>query len=187
MRTSPTYTGAPWPGFSPTTVVVVNQTAVVIDVFVLVNLQGGGYIERGAGVTGTDMAPTTTTTAPPTTSTTAPPPTYPPTYPPATVPPPSGNSGTGDVRATLTWAGDCDLDLHVVDPSGTEIYFSNPSSSTGGVLDVDDIPSSGDTGTHIENIFWPTGRSTPRVLQRLRPQPRWHRERRVRLHAPRCT
>ena len=61
------------------------------------------------------------------------------------------------MRATLTWAGDCDLDLHVIDPSGTEIYFSNPSSPTGGVLDVDDIPSSGDTGTHIENIFWPTG------------------------------
>ena len=82
VRTSPTYTGAPWPGFSPTTVVVVNQTTVVIDVFVLVNLQGGGYIERGAGATGTDTAPTTTTTAPPTTSTTAPPA----TYPPATAP-----------------------------------------------------------------------------------------------------
>ena len=121
--------------------VVVNQTAVVIDVFVLVNLQGGGFIERGAGATGTDTEPTTTTTAPPTTTTTAPPVTYPPaTAPP---PPPSGNYGTGDVRATVTWSGDCDLDLHVVDPSGTEIYFSNPSSSTV-ASSTWDIPGSGD-------------------------------------------
>jgi hypothetical protein len=153
VRTAPTYTGAPWPGFSPATVVVVNQTTVVIDVFVLVNLTGTGYIERGPGVTGTDSAPTTTTTAPPTTATTSPPA----TYPPATTPPSSGTYGTGDVRATLTWTGDCDLDLHVIDPSGTEIYYSNPTSPTGGQLDVDDIPNSGATGTHIENVFWPTG------------------------------
>jgi hypothetical protein len=156
VRSTPTYTGPQWPGFNPTNVVVVNQTTVVIEVFVLVNLQGGGYIERGPGASGTDTAPTTTTTttAPPTTV--APSTTLPPFNPPVTQPP-GGTYGTGDVRATLTWTGDCDLDLHVVDPSGTEIYYSNPSSPTGGQLDVDDIPSSGDTGTHIENVFWPTG------------------------------
>jgi hypothetical protein len=153
VRSTPVYTGPQWPGFNPANVVVVNQTTVVIDVFVLVNLEGGGVIERGPGATGTDTGPTTTTTAPPTTTTTEPPV----TSPPATAAPPSGSYGTGDVRATLTWTGDCDLDLHVIDPSGTEIYYGNPSSPTGGRLDVDDIPGSGDVGTHIENIYWPTG------------------------------
>ena len=51
--------------------------------------------------------------------------------------------GTGDVQATLLWNGDSDLDLHVTDPSGTDIYYLNKTSSTGGQLDHDDIPACG--------------------------------------------
>jgi hypothetical protein len=139
VSTTPTYTGPQWPGFDPTTIVVVNQTTVVINVFVTTNVNGPGYIDVTPGSNGTATAQTTTTTSPPVTS-------------------PTGQVlGRGDVQATLSWTGDCDLDLHVTDPSGTEIYYGNPTSTTGGQLDVDDIPVAGATGNHIENVFWPTG------------------------------
>jgi len=71
--------------------------------------------------------------------------------------PPRLTLGTGDVQVTLLWADGNDLDLHVIDPSGAEIYFSNPKSPTGGTLDHDDTAGCNSTGTHVENVFWPTG------------------------------
>jgi len=69
---------------------------------------------------------------------------------------------SGDVQATLIWSGDSDMDVHVVEPNGEETYFSVRESSTGGMLDLDDIPACGvETGTHVENIFWPTGQAPP--------------------------
>ncbi len=65
--------------------------------------------------------------------------------------------GSGDVQVTLVWTGGEDLDLHVVDPAGDEIYYGNRRSASGGELDRDQIPSCGDTGTHVENVFWPEG------------------------------
>ena len=75
--------------------------------------------------------------------------------------PPGLNLGTGDVQITLVWADGNDLDLHVIDPSGAEIYFSNPQSPTGGILDHDDTAGCARTGTHVENVFWPTGGAPP--------------------------
>lgn len=65
--------------------------------------------------------------------------------------------GTGDVQATLRWNSLNDLDLHVIDPEGHEIFFRNKSSPTGGLLDVDNNAGCGDNGTErpVENIFWP--------------------------------
>ena len=40
--------------------------------------------------------------------------------------------GTGDVQVTVTWDADSDLDLHVVEPSGEEIFYGHPVSATGG-------------------------------------------------------
>ncbi len=60
--------------------------------------------------------------------------------------------GTGDVQVTLTWNTATDQDLHVIDPSNTEIFFGNPTSPTGGQLDFDD-----QDGFGPENIFWPLG------------------------------
>ena len=65
---------------------------------------------------------------------------------------PTGPLGTGDVQLTLTWQEQVDLDLHVIDPSGEEIYYSHNRSKSGGVLDVDDTHGPGP-----ENIFWPSG------------------------------
>jgi hypothetical protein len=65
--------------------------------------------------------------------------------------------GTGDVQVTLEWTSDSDLDLHVIEPDGTETDYTNPGpSSTGGQLDVDsNIECQNDGG--VENIFWPVG------------------------------
>jgi hypothetical protein len=75
--------------------------------------------------------------------------------------PPGLSLGTGDVQITLVWADGNDLDLHVIDPSGAEIYFSHPKSATGGTLDHDDTAGCATTGTHVENVFWPAGGAPP--------------------------
>jgi hypothetical protein len=66
--------------------------------------------------------------------------------------------GTGDVQVTLTWDPAVDLDLHVVEPSGEEIYYGNTTSESGGQLDRDRLCSSTTIGP--ENIFW-TGSAAP--------------------------
>ena len=52
VRATPTYQGTTWPGWNPASVIVVQQTTVVINTFVIVNLTGPGYIDRPAGTTG---------------------------------------------------------------------------------------------------------------------------------------
>ncbi|MCF8364308.1 MAG: hypothetical protein K9H16_00910 [Bacteroidales bacterium] len=59
-------------------------------------------------------------------------------------------AGSGDVQITLTWNNEADIDLHVFDPDNNEIYWMNPGSPSGGVLDYDDIDGYGP-----ENIYWP--------------------------------
>jgi len=59
-------------------------------------------------------------------------------------------AGYGDVQVTLTWSNEADLDLHVIDPDGEEIFWSHPGSASGGILDYDDIDGYGP-----ENIYWP--------------------------------
>ncbi len=67
-------------------------------------------------------------------------------------------SGTGDVKVTLSFDQDTDLDLHVTEPDGTQIYYDAPQSASGGQLDLDSNPGcSTIDGINIENIFWPTG------------------------------
>lgn len=68
--------------------------------------------------------------------------------------------GTGDVQLTLTWDSTDDLDLHVVDPDGEEIFWNARTSTSGGQLDVDsNAACGGTTTTPVENIFWPSGES----------------------------
>src|ERR1035437_1778338 len=137
-QTTPTYTGSPWPTFNPTTVVVVQPAPVIINIFVLTDDNDGTAFGRPAGSTGTtDVLPSPS---------------------PSLTPPPNLNLGSGDVQITLLWTSDSDLDLHVIDPAGNEIYFSNPSSSTGGRLDHDEVPGCGSAATtHAENVFWAAG------------------------------
>jgi len=62
--------------------------------------------------------------------------------------------GTGAVQVTLTWSTTADLDLHVLEPNGTEIYYGNRTAD-GGTLDVDSNGGCSNTTTSpVENVFW---------------------------------
>jgi len=59
---------------------------------------------------------------------------------------------TGDLKITLMWDFQGDIDLHVLEPNRNEIYYHNPKdNSTGGYLDVDNI--NGGNGS-AENVYW---------------------------------
>jgi hypothetical protein len=56
----------------------------------------------------------------------------------------------GDPQFTLIWNADgVDLDLHVIEPGGKEIYWEEPKGAKGGELDVDNT-----RGFGPENIYW---------------------------------
>ncbi|WP_438854155.1 MopE-related protein [Agromyces sp. M3QZ16-3] len=68
--------------------------------------------------------------------------------------------GDGEIRVTLTWTTDDDLDLHVVDPNGDRLWYGNKTVPSGGELDRDDNvgvcgidPEPGG----VENVYWPVG------------------------------
>jgi len=66
--------------------------------------------------------------------------------------------GRGDVKITLRWYTRDDLDLHVIDPDGNELFYSNAHADNGGKLDVDSNAACGNTtSSPVENIFWPSG------------------------------
>ena len=61
-----------------------------------------------------------------------------------------GNNG--NLKVTLMWDFEGDIDLHVIEPSGREIYYRDPQDpTTGGTLDVDN--QAGGAGS-AENIYW---------------------------------
>jgi uncharacterized protein YfaP (DUF2135 family) len=55
---------------------------------------------------------------------------------------------------TLTWQAEADIDLYVKDPNGEEVSYSNPSVSSGGQLDRDNLCGNFVMG-RPENICWP--------------------------------
>jgi len=77
---------------------------------------------------------------------------------------------SGHLVISLTWSNDADLDLHVVDPSGTEIYDRNINSyeppapgapkeppntpHDGGVLDLDSNAGCVPDGVRAEHVVW---------------------------------
>lgn len=89
----------------------------------------------------------------------------------------------GQLVISLTWSEKADLDLHVVDPRGVEVFERNPSSyepppagsppeppgtpHDGGVLDIDGNGSCVLDGRGAENVVWsdppPPGRYLVRV------------------------
>ena len=65
--------------------------------------------------------------------------------------------GTGDVQVSISWTGASDVDLHVFDPTGEEVYFGNPEAASGGQLDLDSNAGCTIDNTNNENIVWATG------------------------------
>jgi hypothetical protein len=66
-------------------------------------------------------------------------------------------SGIGDVKVTLSFDRLHDLDLHVVEPSGDQIFYQRPGSTAGGQLDLDSGANCQPSAYNVENVFWPPG------------------------------
>lgn len=65
----------------------------------------------------------------------------------------AGGNVDGFMRASLHWFNLDDLDLHVVQPVGGEIYFGNRHGISGGTLDVD-MNVSCPVRDAVENVIW---------------------------------
>ncbi len=55
---------------------------------------------------------------------------------------PEGQGSQGPITVTLTWGAQPDVDLHVLEPDGTHVFYSNKQGQVGS-LDVDDVDSYG--------------------------------------------
>lgn len=65
----------------------------------------------------------------------------------------AGGNVTGELRISLEWFNYDDLDLHVWEPGGNEIYFqAKRSRVSSGFLDVDMNAGSGKTREPVENV-----------------------------------
>jgi len=74
--------------------------------------------------------------------------------------------GTGEVQVSVSWNAESDVDLHVVEPGGEEIFYGSTSSATGGTLDLDSNAACSIDHVKNENITWanaPSGTYTVRV------------------------
>lgn len=63
-------------------------------------------------------------------------------------------AGTGLLQVSVVWDQLTDVDLHLLEPGGEEIYWANDVSSNGGELDVDSNPDCDIDGINNENIFY---------------------------------
>jgi hypothetical protein len=67
---------------------------------------------------------------------------------------------TGDIQISVSWDADNDIDLHVVDPNGFEIYYSHKVSPEAGELDLDSNAGCAPIdGINNENVLWPIGKA----------------------------
>lgn len=62
--------------------------------------------------------------------------------------------GTGKLQVSLSWDQLNDIDLHLVEPDGSEIYYGNDQSSSGGILDLDSNPGCAIDSVNNENITY---------------------------------
>jgi hypothetical protein len=64
----------------------------------------------------------------------------------------------GEIEIALLWRNTNDLDLHVVDPFGVEIYYRDKQSGSGGWLDVDrNAGCMNTTREPVEHVRWAQG------------------------------
>ena len=79
----------------------------------------------------------------------------------------SSTSQQGTLHVRLSWYLDVDMDLHVIDPNGEEIYYGHKTSSgQEGSLDLDSNAGCNFDYIEIENIYYPlaiSGQYTVRV------------------------
>ncbi len=63
------------------------------------------------------------------------------------------NAGTGEITVSLLWDSTDDVDLHIMTPDGSEIYYGNRSVG-GGELDIDANTSSNMMDNPVENVYF---------------------------------
>jgi hypothetical protein len=63
----------------------------------------------------------------------------------------------GDIQVSVTWNTAADVDLHVVEPGGAEIYYGSTMSGSGGELDIDANAACSTSSLTQENIGWAPG------------------------------
>ena len=66
----------------------------------------------------------------------------------------AGGKVDGDIRCSLSWYNYDDLDLHMREPGGNEIYYGSKTSHNRGQLDVDMNAGCGQTRQPVENIYY---------------------------------
>ena len=64
--------------------------------------------------------------------------------------------GSGVVQVSLSWDTPTDVDLHVVEPGGDELYWADRTTPSGGVLDLDSNAACSIDGVNNENVTWGT-------------------------------
>lgn len=64
------------------------------------------------------------------------------------------SAGTGKLQVTLSWDLEVDLDLYLVEPNGTTIYYGSGESANGGLLDIDSNAACNIDGIKNENITY---------------------------------
>ncbi|MCB1017655.1 MAG: hypothetical protein KDB10_21390, partial [Acidimicrobiales bacterium] len=161
VSSRPTFRGPRWTGFDSARLTVI-QVSVTVDIFVIVDLDTGDPFTRPPGTDGDDDQPGDGTDV----DDDDPDVTLPPVTTPPDTQPPDDLSGENDVDVILTWGGNDDLDLHVIEPSGEELSFSSPTTSTGGTLvGGDDVPGCEDVGAHGEEAFWGPSQAVPGTYQ----------------------
>jgi hypothetical protein len=62
--------------------------------------------------------------------------------------------GTGELQISVSWDVESDVDLHVIDPSGDEVYYGQREVASGGMLDLDSNAACGIDHVKNENITW---------------------------------
>ncbi len=69
--------------------------------------------------------------------------------------------GTGAVEVALNWTVSNDLDLHVIDPTGYEVFYANRFDATSDVqlLDLDSNAGCSIDGVDAEHVVWPEGKA----------------------------
>jgi len=75
----------------------------------------------------------------------------------AVLPVSSVTVGTGEVQVSVSWDTPTDVDLHLIEPDGTRIFFANETSDFGGMLDLDSNPGCFIDGVNNENITYESG------------------------------
>lgn len=60
----------------------------------------------------------------------------------------------GDPQFTLIWDTQADIDLHILEPGGSHIFWDRRNGEKGGELDVDDVDGFGP-----ENVYWVVDRT----------------------------